>query len=82
LPNLLFKAIKGISRERGDAFFNDRLHQTKIMPAEIFSPVISDLIDPATTRKEAPWQNLITVSGNVRKNWPRKKRKRKKGSAS
>jgi len=47
LPNLLFKAIKGISCETGDAFFNDRLHQTKIMPAEILFPVISDLIDPA-----------------------------------
>ena len=47
MPNLLFKAIKGISCETGDAFFNDRLHQTKIMPAEILFPVISDLIDPA-----------------------------------
>jgi hypothetical protein len=51
LPNLLFKAIKGISCETGDAFFNDRLHQTTIMPAEILFPVISDLIDPATDQK-------------------------------
>jgi hypothetical protein len=51
LPNLLFKAIKGISRETGDAFFIDRLHQTTIMPAEILFPVISDLTDPATDQE-------------------------------
>ena len=51
MSNLLFKAIKGISCETGDAFFNDRLHQTTIMPAEILFPVISDLIDPATDQK-------------------------------
>jgi len=51
LPNLLFKAIKGISCETGDAFFNDSLHQTTIMPAKILFPVISDLIDPATDQK-------------------------------
>jgi len=51
LSNLLFKAIKGISCETGDAFFNARSHQTTIMPAEILSPVISDLIDPATDQK-------------------------------
>ena len=49
--NLVFKAIKGIPCETGDAFFNDRLHQTTIMPAEILFPVISDLIDPATDQK-------------------------------
>jgi hypothetical protein len=48
LSNLLFKAIKGITCETGDAFFNERLHQTKIMPAEILFPVISDFIDQAT----------------------------------
>jgi hypothetical protein len=46
LSNLLFKALKGITCETGDAFFNDRSHQTTIMPAEILFPVISDLIDP------------------------------------
>jgi len=51
LSNLLFKAIKGISCETGNAFFNDRLHQTTIMPAEILFPVISDLIDPAADQK-------------------------------
>jgi len=51
LSNLLFRAIKGISCETGDAFFNDRSHQTTIMPAEILFPVISDLIDPATDQK-------------------------------
>ncbi|MFH1674350.1 MAG: hypothetical protein ABIF87_13115 [Pseudomonadota bacterium] len=51
MSNLLFKAIKGISSETGDAFFNDRSHQTTIMPAEILFPVISDLIDPATDQK-------------------------------
>jgi chromatin remodeling complex protein RSC6 len=30
------------------------------------------------TRKETPWQNLITSSRNVRKNWPRKKKKEEK----
>jgi len=47
LSNLLFKVIKGISCETGDAFFNDCLHQTTIMPAEILFPVISDFMDPA-----------------------------------
>jgi hypothetical protein len=51
LSNLLFKTIKGITCETGDAFFNDRLHRTTIMPAEILFPVISDLIDPATDQK-------------------------------
>jgi hypothetical protein len=51
LSNQPFKAIKGISCETGDAFFNGHLHQTTIMPAEIFFPVISDLIDPATDQK-------------------------------
>jgi len=51
LPNLFFKAIKGISCETGDAFFYERLHQTAIMPAEIFSPVISDLIDSTNDQK-------------------------------
>ncbi len=32
-------------------FFNDRSHQTTIMPAEILFPVISDLMDPATDQK-------------------------------
>ena len=35
----------------GDAFFNDRSHQTTFMPPEILFPVISDLIDPATDQK-------------------------------
>ena len=48
---MLFKAIKGISCETGDAFFNARSHQTTIMPTEIRFPVISDLIDPATDQK-------------------------------
>jgi chromatin remodeling complex protein RSC6 len=30
------------------------------------------------TRKETPWQNLITSSRKVRKNWPRKKKKEEK----
>ena len=51
MSNLLFKAIKGISCETGDAFFNDRSHQTTIIPAEILFPVISDLINPATDQK-------------------------------
>jgi hypothetical protein len=51
LPNQLFKAIKGISCETGDAFFNARSHQTTIIPAEILFPVISDLISPATDQK-------------------------------
>jgi hypothetical protein len=46
------------------------------MQAEILFPVIRDLIDP--TRKETLWQNLITSSRNVRKNWPRKKKKEEK----
>jgi len=40
LSNLLFKAIKGISCEIGDAFF-----------VEILFPVISDLIDLATDQE-------------------------------
>jgi len=51
LSNLLFKAIKGISYETGDAFFNARSHETTIIPAEILFPVIGDLIDPATDQK-------------------------------
>jgi hypothetical protein len=51
LSNLPFKANKGISCETGDAFFNDRSHQSTIIPAEILFPVISDLIDPATDQK-------------------------------
>jgi len=51
LSNLLFKAIKGISCETGDALFNDRSHQTTIIPAEILFPVINDLINPATDQK-------------------------------
>ena len=51
MSNLLFKAIKGISSETGDAFFNDPLHQTTIMPVGILFPVISDLIDPATDQE-------------------------------
>jgi len=51
LPNQLFKAIKGISCETGDAFFNARSHQTTIIPTEILFPVISDLISPATDQK-------------------------------
>jgi len=43
--------MKGISHETGDAFFNDRLHQTTIVPAEILFTFISDLIDPATCQK-------------------------------
>jgi len=74
---LLGRDLKRI-RETGDAFFNDRSHQTIIMPAEILFPVISDLSIRQPTRKETLWQNLTTSSGNVRKNWPRKKRKRKK----
>jgi len=35
----------------GDAFSNDRSHQTIIMPAEILFPVISDFVDPATNQK-------------------------------
>ena len=38
-------------RETGDVFFNDHSHQTIIMPVEIFFPVISDFIDPATNQK-------------------------------
>jgi len=45
--------MKGISRATGGAFLNDRLHQTKIMPAEILFPVISDLIDPADQKGDA-----------------------------
>ena len=37
--------------KRGDAFFNDRSHQTTIMPAEILFPVISNLIDSVTDQK-------------------------------
>ncbi len=33
------------------SFFNDRSHQTIIMPAEILFRVISNLIDPATNQK-------------------------------
>ena len=51
MPNPVFKVIEGITCETGDAFFNDRLHQTTIMPAEILFPVISDLIDPATDQE-------------------------------
>jgi len=51
LPNQLFTAIKGISCETGDAFFNARSHQITIIPAEILLPVIGDLIDPATNQK-------------------------------
>jgi hypothetical protein len=51
LSNLLFKTIKGITCETGDAFFNDRLHQTTIMPVLILFTVISDLIDPATDQE-------------------------------
>jgi len=51
LSSLLFKAIKGISCETGDAFFNARSHQATIIPAEILFPVIGDLIDPATDQK-------------------------------
>jgi len=51
LSNLLFKAIKGISCETGDAFFNARSYQTTIIPAEILFPDIGDFIDPATDQK-------------------------------
>ena len=51
MSNLLFKAIKGIPCETGDAFFIGRLHQTTIMLAEILFPIVSDLIDPATDQK-------------------------------
>jgi len=43
--------MKGISHETGDAFFNDRLHQTIIMPAEILFTFISNLVDPVTCQK-------------------------------
>ncbi|MCK4469949.1 MAG: hypothetical protein KAU60_16550 [Desulfobacterales bacterium] len=33
------RSLKGISCETGDAFFNDRSHQTTIMPAEILFPI-------------------------------------------
>ena len=51
MSNLFFKVIKGISCETGDAFFNDRSHQTTIIPAKILFTVISDLIDPATDQE-------------------------------
>ena len=51
MSNLLLKAIKGISCETGDAFFNDRTHQNTIMSDEILFPVISEFIDPATSQK-------------------------------
>ena len=51
MSNLFFKTIKGITCKAGDAFFNDPLHQTTIIPVEILFPVISDLIDPATDQK-------------------------------
>jgi len=35
----------------GDAFFNDRSHQTSLMPFKILFPVIRDLIDPTTDQK-------------------------------
>ena len=38
-------------RDTGDDFYNDRPHQTIIMPAEILFPVISDFINPATNQK-------------------------------
>ncbi len=49
--NLILRKFKGISCETGDAFFNDRSHQTTIIPTEILFPVISDFIDPATDQK-------------------------------
>jgi len=38
----------------GMPFLIDRSHQTTTMPAEIFFPVISDLIDPATDHHQLP----------------------------
>jgi len=50
LSNLLFKAIKGISCETGDAFFNDRSRQTIIMPAGILFPLKGIHMGPAGNR--------------------------------
>jgi len=47
---LLRRDLKRFTKT-GDAFFNDRSHQTIIMPAEILFPVISDFVDPATNQK-------------------------------
>ena len=78
MSNLLFKAIKGISCETGDAFFNDRSHQTTIMPAEILFPVISDLIDPATDQKGNAMAKSHYQFKKRQKEMARKKKKEEK----
>jgi len=78
LSNLLFKAIKGISCETGDAFFNDRSHQTTIMPAEILFPVTSDLNDPATDQKGNAMAKSHYQFKKRQKEMARKKKKEEK----
>jgi len=83
--NLLFKTVKGITCETGDAFFNDRLHQTPIIPAEILFPVISDLIAPATNQKgnviaKSQYQFKKRQRELAKKKKKEEKRKRKLGN--
>ena len=78
MSNLFFKAIKGISHETGDAFFNDRLHQTTIMPAEILFPVIRDLIDPATDQKGSAMAKSHYQFNKRQKELDKKKKKDEK----
>jgi len=66
LSNLSFKAIKGISFETRDAFFNDRCYQTTIMPADIFSLLSAILLiwqpkwlKPMKLKKPQPLQRRI-----------------------
>ena len=76
--------MKGISRATGGAFLNDRLHQTKIMPAEILFPVISDLIDPADQKGDAMAKSHYSFRKRqkelAKKKKKEEKRQRKQGN--
>jgi hypothetical protein len=83
LSKLLFKTIKGISCETGDAFFNVRSQQTTTMPAEILFPVISIFVDSvidqkgnAMAKSDLPAQESSEIIGQE------EKRTIKKGNAS
>jgi hypothetical protein len=76
--------MKGISRATGGAFLNGRLYQTKIIPAEILFPVISDLVDPVDQKGDAMAKSHYSFRKRqkelAKKKKKEEKRQRKQGN--